>query len=65
MPRIGSFLGIKLNATGGSKVTSADWIFYRILIERPDRSIPAPIATGKKTKTESPSINEGREFKSR
>lgn len=46
----------------GSKVTSADWIFYRISIERPDRSIPAPIATGTKVKTKSLSVKEAREF---
>lgn len=45
-----------------SKATSADWVFHRIPIERPDRFLPAPKATGRKVKMETPLIKEVIEF---
>lgn len=42
----------------GSKVTSADWTFHRIPIERPDRFLPAPTATGTKAQMDTPLVKE-------
>ena len=43
---------------------SADWIFHRIPIPRPDRFLPAPMAKGTKVKMESPLVKEMIEFES-
>lgn len=44
------------------KATSADWIFHRIPIERPDRFLPAPMVTGTKVRMDSPLVKEVIEF---
>lgn len=46
------------------KATSADWLFHRIPIERPDRFLPAPMmVTGKKkVRMDSPLVKEVIEF---
>lgn len=44
------------------KVTSADWIFHRIPIERPDRFLPAPTVTGTKVRIDSPLVKQVIEF---
>lgn len=53
--------GIK-RSNPGSKVTSADWIFDRIPIERSDMFLPVPTATGTKVKMGTPLVKEVREF---
>lgn len=44
------------------KATSADWIFHRIPIERPDIFLPAPMVTGTKVRMELPLVKEVIEF---
>lgn len=44
------------------KVTSADWIFHRIPIERPDRFLSAPTVTGTKVRMDSPLVKQVIEF---
>ena len=39
-------------------VTLADWTFHRIPIERPDRFLPAPTATGTKVQMDTPLVKE-------
>lgn len=40
------------------KATSADWIFHRIPIERPDKFLSAPRVTGTKVRMDSPVVKE-------